>query len=124
VSEPAVAAAPGRASPPAVIQVFVILLYIGGGLVVLAALTRVWHSPVQLVTLAIGLGYLLLARKVQLGRRWARILMLVLCGIGVVKAAFVFAFGPGVVEAVSALAWPVVYVILLNTKDARAWCKR
>lgn len=116
------AAAPEK--PPVVIQVFVILLYIGGGLVVLSALTRVWHSPLQAVALAVGLGYLLLARKVWLGRRWARILMLVLCGVGMVKAALVLGFGGGLVEAVSALAWPVVYAVLLNTKDARAWCRR
>ncbi|GAA4697981.1 hypothetical protein [Phytohabitans rumicis] len=106
---------------PASIQVFVILLYIGGGLVVLSALTRVWSTPVYAAYGLLGLGYLLLARMVQLGRRWARTVMLALCGVGVALAVARLAMGGDLVSAVSTLAWPVVYAILLNTKASRAW---
>jgi hypothetical protein len=127
VYESGVAAA-AYEKPPAAIQVFVILLYVGGGLTVLSALTRmltgVEFSPVHVVTFAVGLGYLVLAHQVRRGRRWARIVALALCGVGVVKAAMMLTFGGGGVEVVSVLAWPVVYAILLNTKDARAWCRR
>jgi hypothetical protein len=68
----------------------------------------------------LGLLYLGLARAVQRGRRWARRAVLVLCGLGVALAA-IRLFGSGLSSAVGALAWPVVYAILLNTDTARSW---
>ncbi|MEJ3745256.1 hypothetical protein WEI85_18430 [Actinomycetes bacterium KLBMP 9797] len=106
---------------PGSVQALAILLYIGGGLSALGAIMSGW--PRVAIYLPIALAYLWLARKIQLGRPWARIVLMVLCGLGAVKAAVILV-GDDVFGALSALAWPVVYAILVNTASARAWFRQ
>jgi hypothetical protein len=114
-----------RASAPGTVQAAAILLYVGGALTVLFALTGLTAGTLGSLLrsgayVLLGLLYLGLARAVQRGRRWARRAVLVLCGLGVALAA-IRLFGSGLSSAVGALAWPVVYAILLNTDTARSW---
>jgi hypothetical protein len=114
-----------RASVPGAVQAAAILLYIGGALTVLFALTGLTSASLGRLLwtgayVLFGLLYLGLARAVQRGRRWARRVVLVLCGVGVVLAG-IRLFGSGASSAVGTLAWPVVYAILLNTDTARSW---
>jgi hypothetical protein len=114
-----------RASAPGTVQAAAILLYVGGALTVLFALTGLTSGTLGGLLrfgayVLLGLLYLGLARAVQRGRRWARRAVLVLCGVGVALAG-IRLFGSGVSSAVGALAWPVVYAILLNTDTARSW---
>ncbi|MFI7546300.1 hypothetical protein [Actinoplanes sp. NPDC049599] len=116
-----------RASAPGSVQAAAILLYVGGALSVLFALTGLMSASAGGLRLAVygllGLLYLGLARAVQMGRRWARRLLLVLCAIGIAAAGLSLAWSSPS-AAVGALAWPVVYATLLNTGPARAWFHR
>jgi hypothetical protein len=112
---------PRRRSAPGIVVATAVLLYVGGALTVLYALTGIGASPLRSgVYLLVGVLYLGLARAVQRGRQWARRAVLVLCGAGVALAGLRL-FASGVSSAVGALAWPVVYAILLNTDAARSW---
>ncbi len=122
--EPSEANTPRRRSAPGVVQATAILLYVGGSLTVLFALTGIRSATAGDLLrsgayLFLGVSYLGLARGVQRGRRWARRTILVLCGIGVVLAGVRLASGMSSVAGT--LAWPVVYAILLNTGAARSW---
>ena len=113
------------ASAPGPVQAAAILLYVGGALTVLSALTGLLSGTSGALLrsgayLLLGLLYLGLARSVQRGRRWARRAVLVLCALGAALAG-VRLFGSGLSSAVGALAWPVVYAILLSTDSARSW---
>jgi TRAP-type C4-dicarboxylate transport system permease small subunit len=114
-----------HASAPGTVQAAAILLYVGGALTVLFALTGLTSGTLGGLVrtgthVLLGLLYLGLARAVQRGRRWARRAVLVLCGIGVALAG-IRLFGSGVSSAVGTLAWPVVYAILLTTDSAQSW---
>jgi hypothetical protein len=110
-----------HAAAPGTVQAAAILLYVGGGLTILVALTSLGSSLVRAgVYLLLGVFYLGLARAVQLGRRWARRAVLALCVVGVALAV-VRLIGSGVSSAVGTLAWPVVYAILLSTDSARSY---
>ena len=117
--QPSQANAPRHPPAPGIVQATAILLYVGGALTGLgsATLGGLLRSGAYML---IGLLYIGLARGVQRGRQWARRAVLVLCGIGVAVAGFRL-FGSGVSSAAGALAWPVVYAILLNTATARSW---
>jgi hypothetical protein len=114
-----------HASAPGTVQAAAILLYVGGALTVLFALTGLTSGTLGGLLrsgahVLLGLLHLGLARAVQRGRRWAWRAVLVLCGIGVALAG-IRLFGSGVSSAVNTLAWPMVYAILLNTDTSRSW---
>jgi hypothetical protein len=113
---------------PGSVQAAAILLYVGGGLTVLSTLLGFASGTLggvlrSAVYLLFGVLYIALARAVQRRRRWARRLVLVLCGFGVALAGF-HLFDSGIYSAVAALAWPMVYAILLTTETARSWFHR
>ena len=117
---PVVSSPASHAPAPGTVQAAAILLYVGGALTALVALTA-FGSPLRAgVYLLLGALYLGLARAVQLGRRWARRAVLALCLVGVALAV-IRLIGSGVSSAVGTLAWPVVYAILLNTDTARSY---
>lgn len=125
--EPAVPPAAGKAPGP--VLAAAILLYVGGGLTVLYGLTGTRAGgPLSRmlppgVLVLYGLLYLVIARGVQQGKRWARTWALALAGIGVAVGALrAAAVGPA--AAVADLVWPVVYLVLLNTAAARDWFGR
>jgi len=123
--QPSHADASRRASAPGAVRAAAILLYVGGALTVLFALTGLTSGTLGSLLrsgayVMLGLLYLGLARAVERGRRWARRAVFVLCGVGVALAG-IRLFGSGVSSAIGTLAWPVVYAILLNTDTARSW---
>lgn len=99
-----------------------ILLYVGGALTLVSALSGLAVGALVRAAVYAVLGgfYLVLGRKVQQRRPWARRVVLVICAIGIALAV-VHLIGSGVAAAVTALAWPVVYAILLSGRAARAW---
>jgi len=116
---------PARAAAPGAVQAAAILLYVGGALTVLLALTGLGSGTLSGLLrsgmyVLLGLLYLGLACAVQRGQRWARRAVLALCGVGIALAV-VRLFASGVSSAVGTLAWPVVYAILLSTDTARSW---
>jgi hypothetical protein len=71
----------------------------------------------------IGLIAIVLGRKVQRGRNWARILLTALNVLSIAGAAFQgYAEGYLRASTVAAIAVPALFVILLNTRAARSWC--
>ncbi|MEU7905092.1 hypothetical protein [Actinoplanes sp. NPDC049118] len=110
------------AGAPGTVHAAAILLYVGGALTLVFALTSGARGSLlrSAAYVLIGLLYLGLARAVQRGRRWARRAVLVLCGAGVALAGFRL-FDSGISAAAGDLAWPMVYAILLSTDAARSW---
>jgi len=82
-----------------------------GALVALAAVLAV-----------IGLIWLVVARKLQRGRQWARILVIVLSVL-----SFLGTFVQGLqskhwtAPLVGQAVFPILFIILLNTRAARSW---
>jgi hypothetical protein len=76
------------------------------------------------VIAVVGLTAILLGRKVQRGRNWARV---VLTGLNVLSAAGAawqaYTLAGWSAPAVMAIAIPALFVILLNTRAARSWCR-
>jgi hypothetical protein len=115
---------PRRRPVPGVVLATVVLLYVGGGLVVLTALVNGhWKTLAEQLTngSAVGFGALniVLAYHLYKRRRWARTTVLVLCGIGV-ALGIVRVIGAGA-RGVQSVVWPIVYAVLLSTPRARAW---
>lgn len=105
--------------------VLAILLYLGGGLVVVYALIGVPYAGSLFVgapawvRVVVGLLYLGLARALQLRSRWAWYVMAVLSGIGLVLAATSLGLGgPG---AIGRAVWPAAYLVLLTRPSVRHW---
>ena len=123
-------------------QATAILLYAGGAITLLSALVgAVRGRPAALVYAVLGALYLLLARKIQLGRPWARRTVLVLCVIGLALGLLRLAaagsqgalwsvgsqgalWSVGSQGALWSVGSPVVYAVLLFTPPARAWFRR
>ena len=90
-------------------QATAILLYAGGAITLLSALVgAVRGRPAALVYAVLGALYLLLARKIQLGRPWARRTVLVLCVIGLALGLLRLA-AAGSQGALWSVGSPVVY---------------
>jgi len=115
------------------VQATAILLYAGGAITLLSALVgAVRGRPAALVYAVLGALYLLLARKIQLGRPWARRTVLVLCVIGLALGLLRLAaagsqgalWSVGSQGALWSVGSPVVYAVLLFTPPARAWFRR
>jgi hypothetical protein len=98
-----------------------ILLYVGGGLTLVYALSGVARGNLAGLLYGLyGLVYVGLGWAVSHRKRWARRTVLVLCVIGV-GLAVLRVFAGGLTAGISSLAWPVVYAVLLNTQSAKAW---
>jgi hypothetical protein len=71
----------------------------------------------------VGLVAIVLGRKVQRGRNWARVLLSVLNGLSLASVAWqVYSTGLLNASAIVSLALPALSLILLNTRAARSWC--
>jgi uncharacterized membrane protein len=139
---PAVPAVQPRPSAPPSVHVVAILHYLGGllqlaaaaGLVALVAGgvladRRTFVSPAhaeQFVYLGaaalglFGLVTIMLGRKLQRGRQWARVLMIVGTLIGIAGGVATTVHS-GDIRTASSLLFPVLYLLLLNTRAARSW---
>lgn len=91
---------------------------------------------VAVVLLLFAVLYFLIARKLQLGRQWARVLVLVFCVLGILggvleiiglvgmsggNEAVEQARTGAIVAAGLSLVGPVLFTLLLNTSAARSW---
>ena len=114
------------AEVPGIVLAMTILLCVGGGLTIVNALAQSDSSSFVDTSLPswsyvlYGLISIALGLAIRRRQRWARVIVLVLCGIGV-ALALIRLGGSGIAATVNALAWPVVYVLLLNTDSARRW---
>lgn len=75
---------------------------------------------------AIGVGlyalcWLFIGRKVQRGRQWARVLVLVLSALSLIGAALTYYRFGNVATGIGTLVLSAGFVILLNTRAARSW---
>jgi hypothetical protein len=80
----------------------------GGGLVIAVTLG------------VLGLCWLLVARKLQRGRQWARVTVLALSVLSIAGTAYDYWSGRRLGILVG-LALPLLYVLLLSTRRARSW---
>ncbi len=114
-----------RPEPPGSVQALVILLYIGGGENALFNVIS-FDGPDSMLRIVLGLlyglFYLVLARMIQLRRSWARVALLVVCGVGAIWS--LASMGDGLRTMVTLLWWPVVYAVLVNTAGVRLWLHR
>ena len=141
-----------RSSAPFSVHVVAFFIYLGGVLVLLGALAvgalglgatqlQAEDLPegagaalagvgliVAVVLLLLSVLYFLIARKLQRGRQWARVLVLIFCGLGILGTAlqlftlFQMDADPVMLGAAgSSLIGPVLFIILLNTSAARSW---
>ena len=71
----------------------------------------------------VGLAAIVLGRKVQRGRNWARIVLTALNVLSIAGAAWqAYAGGYPLGSTLAAIAAPALFVLLLNTPAARSWC--
>ncbi|MFG2045707.1 hypothetical protein [Dactylosporangium sp. NPDC048998] len=114
-------------APPPPVTVLAILLYVGGGLVIVYALIGMGSSAGAVTSMLPAWGqalygalYVGLARALQLGLRWARLVALALCWVGLaVATVYLFARGPQ--AAVAQAVWPATYLVLLTRSGVREW---
>ena len=136
---------PGRRSAPPSVHVIAILQYVGGFgalliavLVGYAAVTASQAAPTEYDIISpegagrlfglvaafiavVGLVAILLGRKVQRGRQWARVLLLILSGLSVAGVVASIATEQMVSPYGFGLVYPVLCLLLLNTRAARSW---
>lgn len=138
---------PAHRSAPVSVHFIAILYYLGGAIYLLAAagagliaasgrLDQLDTSRVQIsqdervvatvtavaVLAVLGLITIWFGRRLQLGRQWARVLLMTLLVLSVaaIAAATWMAQDPTVLIA---LVQPAFYLMLLNTRAARSWFK-
>jgi hypothetical protein len=144
---PAIVAGYRRPTAPPSVHIVALFQYLGGLLTLLAAAAVVVltvggrrafdEQRIQIpdavqqgltglgVVIAVALGivallWLVIARKLQTGRQWARITVLVLSLLSVAGTGYdVWRFGDR--QALGGLILPVLYLVLLNTRAARSW---
>lgn len=151
-SQPAWRPVPGRTTAPLSLHLVAVAQYLGGLLsLAMAAMlglaaanlfprleytsgaTTISNRPDDVTPLVavicavfalVGLTAIVLGRKVQRGRNWARLL---LTGLNVLSAAGAawqaYSLADWSAPAVVAIAVPVLFVVLLNTRAARDWCR-
>jgi hypothetical protein len=71
-----------------------------------------------------GLLVMAVSRKVQRGRQWVRLLVVVLSALSIAGTLYDGLVGPGTTNVLLGLVLPVIYVVLLNTSAARSWFRR
>jgi hypothetical protein len=72
----------------------------------------------------VGLLVMALARKLQRGRQWVRVLVVVLSAVSIAGTLYDGLVGQGRANVLVGLVFPVVYVVLLNLPAARSWFRR
>jgi hypothetical protein len=121
-----------RRSAPASVHLVAILQYLGGlALVVIAALMllvagggrlRTGAIPVAALLVFVGLVVIAIGRKLQRGRQWARVLVIVLSALSIAGTLYDGLVATGThTNALGGLVFPVLYLVLLNTPAARSW---
>ena len=73
------------------------------------------------VIAVVGLITILLGRKLQRGRQWARVLVLVLSALDLASALYAGFVHDTSPRGIVAIVVPVLYLGLLNTPSARSW---
>lgn len=68
-----------------------------------------------------GLVAIGLARKLQRGRQWARVVLIVASAVDLVVTLYLGLRGAGSANALFGVVVPVLYLIALNTTAVRAW---
>jgi hypothetical protein len=143
---------PMRTTAPVSLHIVAIFQYLGGLLVLAAgaflALAAFRIAPelhyttgastfttrpqdVTLVTgvicgtiMCVGLITIILGRKVQVGRNWARVLLTLLNGLSVAGGVWQgYSAGAPYAQTLISVAFPLLFVLLLNTRAARSWCR-
>ncbi|MGH3655134.1 MAG: hypothetical protein ACRDUA_00605 [Micromonosporaceae bacterium] len=145
---------PQRASAPFSVHVVAFFIYLGGvfalvGTVGFAALAAgavslpTGEFPEQYQRMVAGIAvvgavvlgilmilYFLIARKLQRGRQWARVLVLIFSTLGllgsivqIVLLVQAGADGAMIGASASSLIGPLLFMLLLNTSAARSWFK-
>ena len=72
----------------------------------------------------VGLIAIVLGRKVQRGRNWARVVLIVLNVLSLVSVAWqVYSTSLFTPSTIASAALPVLFLLLLNTRAARSWCR-
>lgn len=151
--QPAWRPAPMRASAPVSLHLVAFAQYLGGALMLaLAAMLGLaaanlfprlevavdngtWTNrpadvtPLVAVVCAviavIGLTAILLGRKVQRGRNWARVVLIVLNLLAAASAVWqAYTLADWSAPMLAGIIVPVLFLVLLNTRAARAWCAR
>jgi hypothetical protein len=87
---------------------------------------RVFAAMMAIAAGVFGLGGLLafvLGRKYQRGREWARVVLIVLNVVTVAGVLYQGVSEPRYVSYLVTLAVPALYLVLLNTRAARDWCR-
>jgi hypothetical protein len=136
---------PGRRSAPPSVHVIAILQYVGGfaalvaaAILGYAAFTVSQEAPtpydiispegaarlfglVAVIVAVSGFVAILLGRKVQRGRQWARVLVLILSVLSLAGVAASIAAEQTVAPYALGLVYPLLCVVLLNTRSARSW---
>lgn len=116
--------APAPVPVPGIITALAILLYVGAATLGLSAF-RFDRQDLGGILRALEYAlfsvlYVVLGLKVRQRRRWARLVLLLLCGwSGLLAVAALIAGSP--YTAVTRLIWPVTYLVLLGTRVARQW---
>jgi hypothetical protein len=78
---------------------------------------------IAIALFVIAVLWLVIARKLQTGRGWARGTVLVLSALSIAGTLYDFWLGRDP-QILAGLALPLLYVLLLNTHAARSWFRR
>jgi hypothetical protein len=142
----------GRRSAPPGVHVIAILQYLSGFVTLAAAALLTWAAiavangtydstdagiagdwfdadaaaavfgVVAGITALFGLIAIILGRKLQRGRQWARVIMIMLSVLSLIGLAASVAITQTLTVAdLASVAYPVLCLILLNTRAARSW---
>ncbi|WP_238011169.1 hypothetical protein KZZ52_22265 [Dactylosporangium sp. AC04546] len=143
---------PVRTTAPVSLHVVAIFQYLGGlitlaigALLALAAVDVIprleyatgndaWTTrPAQITPIVavicgsfiiVGLIAIMLGRKLQRGRNWARVLLTALNLLSVAGGVWQgYTTGRPYAETLISIVLPLVFVFLLNTRAARSWCR-
>jgi hypothetical protein len=134
---------PSRRPAPGSVHATVIIMYLVGLVAIGSGALAIWIAlrgtglvgsagdlpvdvaevglPTGAVAIFAGLFMMAIARKVQRGRQWARMFVLVLSVVSAAWTLYAGTVGPGQGNVLAGLVLPVVYLILLNTRAARSW---
>ena len=88
------------------------------GITTIATLFGVMAAVAALV----GIIAIWLGRKVQVGRNWARVILIVLNVLSLAGTAYNLVMDRTVDITIGGVILPVLCLILLNTRAARSWC--
>lgn len=132
-----------RTTAPVSLHVVAVLQYLGGlAMLGVAALFAVAASDVMAqfgsrstaatpiiatvvaVFAAVGLIAIVLGRKVQRGRNWARVVLILLNVLSLASVAWQ-AYSTSLLtpSTIASAAFPALFLLLLNTRAARSWCR-